>query len=153
MSATLLSNGTVLVDDDLRHQAETLVAEARDRTLTGLFVALDDGQQIRVSADLGRFFVGVLERLAHGPVSVTTLPDALTTTTAAEMLGISRPTLMKLVAAGDIASTKVGSHTRLATADVLELKKIRDHRRAASFDALRAVDDEIDDLGDISNGV
>ncbi|SDZ15962.1 helix-turn-helix domain-containing protein [Herbiconiux ginsengi] len=152
MSTKLLSNGTVLVDEDLRKQAEALVAEAHDRSLSGLFVSLDDGQQIKVSADLGRFFVGVLERLAHGPVSVMTLPDELTTTTAAEMLGISRPTLMKLIAAGEIASTKVGSHTRLATKDVLECKKIRDQRRAASFEMLRATDDGVGDLGDIPSG-
>ena len=147
MAPKLLSNRKVLVDEGLRERAEAVVAEADDRSLTGLFLSLDDGSRVEAGPELGRFFVRVLERLAHGPVSVMTLPDELTTTTAAELLGVSRPTLMKLIAAGEIASTKVGSHSRLATDDVLAFKKVREARRAESFDALRDLDDEIGDLG------
>jgi excisionase family DNA binding protein len=145
--ANLLANGTVLVDDDLRAQATTAVVEVHDRALAGLTVVLTDGRRVEVGADLGNFLMGILERMIQGPVSVTALPREVTTTVAAELLGISRPTLMKLVASGAIPSRKVGSHTRLATSDVVELREVRDERRAASFEALREVADEIDDAG------
>jgi excisionase family DNA binding protein len=53
----------------------------------------------------------------------------LTTTTAAEQIGVSRPTLMKIVAAGELPTHKVGSHTRLRTVDVLSYIEERRRRR------------------------
>ena len=146
LSATLLSNGTVLIDDGLRSQAETLVDVTHERGVSGIVVSLEDGRRIELGADLAQFFIGVLERLAHGPVTVMTLPDELTTTTAAGLLGVSRPTLMKFVESGELSSSKVGSHTRLATTAVLEFKALREARRTRAFNSLRKLDDEIDDL-------
>jgi excisionase family DNA binding protein len=146
MTTTLLSNGTVVIDEELRTQAAALVRQAHDNAFTGVIVTVDDGREIRLSPDLGTFITRVLERAAHGAVSVMTLPDELTTTTAAELLGVSRPTLMKLVKSDRIPSKKVGSHTRLDTADVLAFRNARDEKRDAAFASLRGVDDEIDDL-------
>jgi excisionase family DNA binding protein len=69
------------------------------------------------------------------------VPNVLTTTTAAAMLGLSRPTLMKMIADGEIPSHKVGSHHRLAAEDVLQAKCARRHRQRAAFSALRELDD------------
>jgi hypothetical protein len=49
---------------------------------------------------------------------------------------------MKLVRAGTIPSHKVGSHTRLLSADVMaHVEQVRLERRRA-LDELRAIDDE-----------
>lgn len=146
MTTTLLSNGTVVIDEELRTQAAALVREAHDNAFRGVTVTVDDGREIRLSPDLGTFVTRVLERAAHGAVSVMTLPDELTTTTAAELLGVSRPTLMKLVNSDRIPSKKVGSHTRIVTADVLAFRSERDAKRDAAFASLRDLDDEIDDF-------
>lgn len=45
------------------------------------------------------------------------MPEVITTTTAAEVLGVSQPTLMKFVRSRDIPSTLVGRHTRLKRDD------------------------------------
>ncbi|SEM85490.1 DNA-binding protein [Cryobacterium sp. TMT1-3] len=146
MTTTLLSNGTVVIDEELRKQAAALVREAHNNAFTGVIVTVDDGREIRLSPDLRTFITRVLDRAAHGAVSVMTLPDELTTTTAAELLGVSRPTLMKLVKSDRIPSKKVGSHTRLVTADVLAFRNARDEKRDTAFASLRSLDDEIDDL-------
>ncbi len=72
----------------------------------------------------------VLGGTARGPVSVTVL------------LGVSRPTLMKLVNGGNVPAHKVGSHTRLNPRDVLRLQELRRIERATAFAALRVWDEE-----------
>ncbi len=144
MPSTLLSSGTLLVDDHLREEAEGLAQEVRDRVVVGLQIELDDGSTIALPTDLARFISNVLNGVARGPVSVQALPDDLTTTTAAEMLAVSRPTLMKWVRSEELASHKVGSHTRLKTQDVLEFRTRLRSQREAAFDALRAWDEQFD---------
>ncbi len=41
----------------------------------------------------------------------------MTTTVAAQRIGISRPTLMKAIRSGDLPAHKVGSHFRIRTED------------------------------------
>ena len=86
----------------------------------------------------------VLTAVARGErITVGTLPDELTTSVAATQLGISRPTLMKLIAAGKIPSHKVGSHTRVKTGDVAAFRKARIERQRMAFEELRALDEEL----------
>ncbi len=87
--------------------------------------------------ELGVLLQEVLQAVAAGStVTVVTTPSVVTTSTAAAMLGISRPTLMKMVREGDIAAHKVGTHTRLLAEDVLEFKRARRARERAAFEAL-----------------
>lgn len=85
-----------------------------------------------------------LEIIARGgTVTIGSIPNELTTTTAADMLDVSRPTLMKLVKEGALPAHKVGSHTRLRAHDVIAYReRKRDDQRAALAD-LRAFEDEI----------
>jgi len=141
--SVLLTNGTVFVEERLREQAAELVGRASDPRALGFVVAPPDGPEEGLSADMNSFLIHVLQGLAGGRVSVTTLPDELTTTVAAELVGVSRPTLMKLVRSGELPSRQVGSHTRLATSDVLALRKARARARRQALDALRDLDDEL----------
>lgn len=87
--------------------------------------------------ELGVLLQEVLRAVASGStVTVVTTPRVVTTSTAAAMLGISRPTLMKMIGAGAIAAHKVGTHTRLRAEDVLEVKRARRERERAAFEAL-----------------
>jgi excisionase family DNA binding protein len=144
MPSTLLGSGTLLVDDDLRAEAQGLARRVHDRVTVGLRLELDDGSSVELPTDLARFVSNVLSGVTRGPVSVQTLPEDLTTTTAAEMLAVSRPTLMKWVRLGELPSHKVGSHTRLKTQDVIEFRARLRARREAAFGALRAWDEQLD---------
>jgi excisionase family DNA binding protein len=78
---------------------------------------------------------------AGGTVTLGSIPSELTTTNAADMLDISRPTLMKLIHSGEIPAHKVGSHTRLKTDDVLTYRERMREQQRAAFRKLRAFED------------
>lgn len=69
--------------------------------------------------------------------------ELFTTTEAATMLGLSRPTLMKLIAAGEIAHVKVGTHHRVPAAALLEYQRARRTRREEAAQTLAEFSNEI----------
>ncbi len=102
-----------------------------------LSVARGDDSARPLPHEVGHLLQRVLEAVASGAtVTVTSTPAEITTSTAAAMLGISRPTLMKLITNGAIPAHKVGTHTRLRTEDVLTAKRERRARERAAFAAL-----------------
>ena len=81
----------------------------------------------------------VLEALADGGgVAVLPMDAEMTTREAADLIGVSRPTLVKLLDAGAIPFQTLGSHRRLKAADVLAHRKTRDAERRAALDAMVA---------------
>lgn len=87
-------------------------------------------------------------------VTIGSMPAELTTTSAADLLGISRPALMTLVREGQIAACKVGAHTRLNTADVLGYReRLREQQRAAlqelrDFEETEALPEVVENMRD-----
>lgn len=94
--------------------------------------------------ELARIMSRIMRILADGgTVTVGSLPDELTTTTAANLLGISRPTLMKMIHQGEIEAHKVGSHSRLRTDDVMAVRKAQQQRQREAVDSMRTLEDEL----------
>lgn len=123
MSPHALPNGNIIVPPRVVAEAQRVVQQ-NPRSLT-----LHDahGDTIELDSEVEKLLTHILESLAaDGHATVTQLPETLTTTMAADILGVSRPTLMKWANAGRIPSTKVGSHTRFSRADVLRLKEARE---------------------------
>jgi excisionase family DNA binding protein len=103
------------------------------------------GHTVKLGPELSQILTRIVRALAGGgTVTIGSIPEVLTTTTAAELLGISRPTLMKHVAAGELTSHKVGSHTRLKSADVLAFRQMRLQRQRAAAEELLALEDELE---------
>lgn len=110
-----------------------------------LSVGRDDVAPHPVAPEVGRLIQQVLEALASGStVTVSAVPSEVTTSTAAAMLGISRPTLMKMVRDGTIPAHKVGTHTRLRTEDVHAALRARRERERAAFAALLELEGDED---------
>ena len=63
--------------------------------------------------------------LAHHDVSVQFSPEILTTSEAAAILGLSRPTLAKWADEGRIPSHKAGTHRRFKREDVFAFREQR----------------------------
>jgi excisionase family DNA binding protein len=74
---------------------------------------------------------------------VVPVKELFTTTETATMLGLSRPTLMKLIESGEIGHVKVGTHHRVPAQAVLEFQRARASRREQAAEALASFSNEI----------
>lgn len=136
MPMTLTGDNMIVVSEEAREQATAIVDDARDSVMSGLQVAID-GRFVPVPDELAKLMVHIIQRAAHGGAcTLTSMPDELTTTVAADLMGVSRPTLMKFVRSGDLPSHMVGSHTRLRTQDVLAFQKVREELRRRAIEDL-----------------
>jgi excisionase family DNA binding protein len=82
-------------------------------------------------------FAQLLAGLSAGDhVGVVRLPDLMTTGQAADLLRVSRPTLVKLLDDGVIPSERVSTHRRVSRAAVVEYLAGRAARAKAGLDAL-----------------
>jgi excisionase family DNA binding protein len=139
-------------------QDKNLLVEAKERRqATALLEALA-GHPERLAVESAERPVGLPPELANilatvvevmargGSVTIGSLPDELTTTVAAEQLGISRPTLMKMIQNDEIPAHRKGTHHRLKLSDVLAVKRARLERQRHAFEELRALEDELDQM-------
>jgi excisionase family DNA binding protein len=67
----------------------------------------------------------------------------LTTKQAAEVLGVSRPFLIRVLEAGEIPYRKVGRHRRVLMKDVLSYKQTTHVKREAAMDELVRISEEM----------
>ena len=74
---------------------------------------------------------------------VVPIKELFTTTEAATMLGLSRPTLMKLVESGEVDHVKVGTHRRIPAQAILDFQRARRSRREKAARALADFSNEI----------
>jgi len=110
-------------------------------------VGPDPGEQVEIPAEIYRVLHQVIEAMSRG-LAVTVAPQSQTMTTqqAAELLGVSRPTLIRLLETDRIPYERVGSHRRVLLRDVLAY---RDQRRAEQYRALEATAVDLDDEEDV----
>lgn len=93
-----------------------------------------NGETIDLPPAVAEALLQVVDAMRRG-LAVTVAPQdqRLTTQEAADMLGISRPTLVRMLEAGEIPFEKVRRHRRLFLTDVLEF---RERQRRAANEAL-----------------
>jgi len=82
----------------------------------------------------------ILKAMSQGkPISIVPLATEVTTQSAAEILGCSRPYLVKLLEEGGIEYTKVGKHRRIKYEDVMDYKqKIKKEQKQRLIDMMHA---------------
>ena len=81
-------------------------------------------EKIRVPLNALKLLAKILKETSHGrSVSIVQIATELTTQATAELLGCSRPHVVKLLESGEIKFTKVGKHRRIRYEDVVIYKR------------------------------
>ncbi|WP_336084418.1 helix-turn-helix domain-containing protein [Nocardia sp. SSK8] len=126
--------GTVLPPEDLRELLDLSVfLEQHDEPAALLG---PDGQQIPLPVEVYEVLVQVVDAMRkRRAVTIAPVEQCLTTQQAADLLGISRPTLIKLLEKGELPCEKPSGsrHRRLLLSDVLDYQE---RRRAERTDVL-----------------
>jgi excisionase family DNA binding protein len=98
-----------------------------------------DGARLELPAEVFEVLRDVVEALSRG-LAITVAPHetVLSTSEAAGILGVSRPTLVRLLESGEIPFEQPGKHRRVRLADVLAYHQRAQRRRAAGLDQMVA---------------
>ena len=137
----------------LPSEAEAILAKETSRVLASHMGAAEPLQfrigpapeeTVRVPTSAVRMLVRILEEMAKGN-AITLIPvhAELTTQEAADMLNISRPSLIQLLDEGKIDYRKVGTHRRVRFEALMKFKREADADRKAALAELAAYDQEL----------
>jgi excisionase family DNA binding protein len=82
-------------------------------------------ERIKIPLSALKLLGNILETMGQGkPFSLVPMATEVTTQKAAEILGCSRPHIVKLLGEGKMEYTKVGKHRRIRFEDVMKLKQM-----------------------------
>ena len=105
-------------------------------------VGIGEHERIELPAAIHQVLTQVVAAL-HAGKAVTVAPQSMSLTTqqAADLLGVSRPTVVRLITDGQLPAERVGNRHRLLLDDVLTY---REARRQRQYEALAATPVNID---------
>lgn len=107
--------------------------------------------RVELPVEIYRVLRKVVDALQRGlAVTVAPVAQTLTTQQAADLLGVSRPTVVKLLDEGKIPFERAGTHRRILLRDLLGY---RERRRAEQYAALEATAVSIDDEEDLDTAL
>lgn len=128
-----------------------LTTEDRDRAreVLGLLgahprITTQDGTALDLPAPVAEALAEILEAAADGERAlVLRSRQTLTTEQAAAVLGVSRPTIVRMVETGRLPAHMVGTHRRLALSDVLAHRETSEKQRTEALDAMAREAEEL----------
>ena len=101
------------------------------------------GDQVELPEEVYLALRKIVDAMRSGlAVSVIPQTTRLTTQQAADLLHVSRPTVVKLLDEGEIPFERAGTHRRVLLADLLSY---RERRRERQYDMLSATRDAVDE--------
>ena len=98
---------------------------------------------LSIPRDTAEKLLELLEAEGVAGAVVVPVKEQFTTTEAAKMLGISRPTLMKLIDSGEIDSVKVASHHRIPAPAIARYEHARTVSRSRAAEAIEEFADDV----------
>ncbi|MGB4916084.1 MAG: excisionase family DNA-binding protein [Propionicimonas sp.] len=139
---------TVLPPEDLEAMLD--LSRFLDRHPEPAALVGPDGQTVPLPLEAFRVLVAVAAAMREGKaITVAPIDQLLTTQEAADFLGISRPTLVKLLESGEMPFERPGAgrHRRVRLQDLLRYRDRRRVERRAALDKLtrEAVEDGLYD--------
>jgi excisionase family DNA binding protein len=127
---------------ELREQLARIAAR-RKRPAARLVGA--DGREVEIPASAFAALQAVVRDMSRG-LTITLIPHdkELTTKEAADILGVSRPFLVRLLDRGEIPYHRVGTHRRLNVEDVLAYRELRAARRREQLRKLTELSEQVE---------
>lgn len=126
---------TVLPPEDLtglRALASFVESHGQRAALLG-----PDGERVDLPEAVYTVLVNVVQAMEGGrAITVAPTSTRLTTQEAADLLGVSRPTLVKLLESGRIPYERPGRHRRVRLADLLAYRDAASRERVTALDEL-----------------
>jgi excisionase family DNA binding protein len=105
----------------------------------GVALLAERGARVELPAELRQVLLAAAEALSGGQRLVVEPEDRyLTTQEAADYLGVSRPTMIRILESGVVAYERPNSHRRVKLADLARHKAERVARRAALDELARS---------------
>ena len=102
-------------------------------------------EKIRIPLKALKLLAKILEVTSQGkPISIVPIATEMTTQAAAELLGCSRPHLVKLLEEGKIEFTKIGKHRRVKYEDIIAYKNKMKMKQKELLIKIMTADEESD---------
>lgn len=138
--AELLDSRTYLPEEPARM---TALANLLEMGGSHFLVSVGEDQQIALPEVLHKVLAQVVAAMQAGrAVTVSPTPVKVTTQQVADLLGVSRPTVVRLIDAGELASERIGNRRRVLLKDALYYRELR---RTRGFQAVADTSPDEDD--------
>lgn len=104
----------------------------------------ETNERIKIPSRALKFLGEILKAMGEGkPISIVPIATEVTTQKAAELLGCSRPHLVKLLEDGEIEYIKVGKHRRVKFEDVLAYRRKMKEEQKRNIIDIMGSDEEL----------
>lgn len=132
-------------DEDLYRAFARVLAAVPESTTRRPALVAADGTEMPLPEQLHEVLLQVAQALQSGMgVNVAPLNAILTTQEAADYLGVSRPTIVRMLDAGDIPMSRPGRHRYVRLVDLIDYAE---RARAARSDILDEMAREAEEAG------
>jgi len=133
---TLTTPTSKPITDAIQFRVSRRLAQNSSTKLVG-----KGGESVTIPASVRALLAEIARNMEAGKaVSVVAEHHELTTQRAANLLGVSRPFLVRILDGGSLAFHMVGSHRRVYLSDLLEYKATRDRARHEAIRSLARED-------------
>jgi excisionase family DNA binding protein len=147
VAESLLSRSLPTPTEAKQAKEASRVLSSRLRSKSALrfrVVGVPADETFSIPASAIKMLVGILDEMGRGnAVTIIPVRPELTTQEAADMLGISRPSLVQLLDEGKIEFGKAGTHRRVRFESLMGYKRQVHADRLAALNELSAYDQEI----------
>src|SRR3954451_22981600 len=133
----VLDRDTVLATAEETTAIKTLDAVLQQDPRAAIELAGPGNQSLPLPASVMQLLARMVHELARGnAVTVMPIHAELTTQLAANLLNISRPSLIKLLDSGDIPYHYAGTHRRVRVQDLIAYKARRNRAQKGALDEM-----------------
>lgn len=121
----------------------------KDPSNSHFILGSESGKQVEITQNAFNYLLAILNEMAKGnALLVVPVQAELSTYEAAELLGVSRPFLIRLLEKEELPYRVVGRHRRIPCDALLAYKERTQRARAKAIAELTSADDEMYGLGD-----